>query len=100
MSLTSKQRAYLRSLANSYESIVQIGKEGITPNLVKSTWDALEARELVKVQVLRNAPYETREACDLLCEKVHAGPVQCVGSRFVIYRRARKDSKINFDTPL
>ena len=68
MALTSKQRAYLRSLANSYESIVQIGKEGITPNLVKSTWDALEARELVKVQVLRNAPYETREACDLLCE--------------------------------
>ena len=67
MALTSKQRAYLRSLANSYESIVQIGKEGITPNLVKSTWDALEARELVKVQVLRNAPYETREACDLLC---------------------------------
>lgn len=49
------------------------------------------------MQVLRNAPYETREACDLLCEKVHADPVQCVGSRFVIYRRARKDSKINFD---
>ena len=97
MALTSKQRAYLRSLANSYESIVQIGKEGITPNLVKSTWDAREASELVKVQVLRNAPYEPREACDLLCEKVHADPVQCVGSRFVIYRRARKDSKINFD---
>ena len=97
MALTSKQRAYLRSLANSYESIVQIGKEGITPNLVKSTWDALEARELVKVQLLRTAPYGTREACDLLCEKVHADPVQCVGSRFVIYRRARKDSKINFD---
>ena len=97
MALTSKQRAYLRSLANSYESIVQIGKEGITPNLIKSTWDALEARELVKVQVLRNAPYKTREACDLLCEKVHADPVQCVGSRFVIYRRARKDSRINFD---
>lgn len=97
MSMTSKQRAYLRSLANTFEPIVIIGKDGITPNLVKSTWDALEARELIKVQLLKTAPYETREACDLLCEQVHADPVQCVGSRFVIYRRARKDSKINFD---
>lgn len=97
MSLTSKQRAYLRSLANSYDAVVQIGKEGITPNLVKQTWDALEARELIKVHVLKNAPYETREACDLLCAQVHADPVQCTGYRFVIYRRARKDSKINFD---
>lgn len=97
MSMTSKQRAYLRSLANTFEPVVIIGKDGITPNLVKSTWDALEARELIKVQLLKTAPYETREACDLLCEQVHADPVQCVGSRFVIYRRARKDSKINFD---
>lgn len=97
MALTSKQRAYLRSLANTYDPIVQIGKEGITPNLIKSTWDALEARELIKVQVLKNAPYEAREACEMLCEKVHAEPVLCVGYRFIIYRRARKDSKINFD---
>ncbi len=97
MALTSKQRAQLRQIANTYEPIVQIGKEGITPNLVKQTWDALEARELIKVQVLKNAPYETREACSLLCEKVHADPVLCVGYRFILYRRARKDSKINFD---
>ena len=97
MAMTSKQRAYLRSLANTFEPVVTIGKDGITPNLVKSTWDALEARELIKVQLLKTAPYETREACDLLCGQVHADPVQCVGSRFVIYRRARKDSKINFD---
>ena len=57
-------------------------------------WDALEARELIKVQVLKNAPYETREACGLLCEAVHADPVLCVGNRFVIYRPARKDPKI------
>ena len=97
MALTSKQRAYLRSLANTMDPIVQIGKESITPNLVKQTWDALEARELIKVQLLKNAPYETREACDTLCEQVHADPVQCVGYRFVLYRHARKDSKINFD---
>ena len=97
MALTSKQRATLRAMANSYETVVQIGKDGITPNVIKQAWDALEARELIKVQLLRTAPYETREACDLLCEQVHADPVQCVGSRFLIYRRARKNSKINFD---
>lgn len=97
MALTSKERAYLRALANNYEPIVHIGKDGITPNLITSTWDVLEARELIKVQVLKNAPYEAREACNLLCEGVHAEPVLCVGNRFIIYRRARKDSKINCD---
>lgn len=67
-------------------------------NLVKQTWDALEARELIKITVQRNAPYEnTREACDELCERVHAEPVQVIGNRFVIYRRARKDSQIDID---
>ena len=94
MALTSKQRAYLRGLANDMEPIVHIGKEGIVPTLVKQCYDALEARELVKVQVMKNAPYETREACDLLCEQVHAEPVQCIGYRFVLYRKARKNSKI------
>ena len=94
MALTSKQRAYLRGLANDVEPIVHIGKEGIVPTLIKQCYDALEARELVKVQVMKNAPYETREACDLLCEQVHAEPVQCIGYRFVLYRKARKNSKI------
>ncbi len=97
MALTSKQRAYLRQLANTQEPVVHIGKEGVTQNLITQTWDALEARELIKVQLMKNAPYETREACTLLCEKVHADPVQCIGQRFVIYRKARKDSKIIFE---
>ncbi len=95
MALTSKQRAYLRSLANTIDPVVQIGKDGITPTLITSTWEVLEARELIKVQLQKNAPYETREACDLLCEQVHADPVQCVGYRFVIYRPARKNPKID-----
>ena len=95
MALTSKQRAYLRGLANPIDPVVQIGKDGITPALITSTWEVLEARELIKVQLQKNAPYETREACDLLCEQVHAEPVQCVGYRFVIYRPARKNPKID-----
>ena len=92
--MTTRQRAKLRSMGTILEPIVHIGKEGINDNLCKQAWDALEARELIKVQVLKNAPYETREACGLLCEAVHADPVLCMGNRFVIYRPARKDPKI------
>ncbi len=96
--MTTKQRAALRSMANTLEPVVHIGKDGVNDNLVKQTWDVLEARELIKVDVQRNAPYvNAREACEALCERVHAESVQIIGSRFVIYRKARKDSKIDID---
>ena len=96
--MTTKQRAALRSMGAVMEPVLHIGKEGITPTVIKQCWDALEARELIKVQVQRNAPYgQTREACDELCEKVHAEPVQVIGNRFVIYREAREDSLIHLD---
>lgn len=90
--MTSKQRAYLRGLANTMEPIVHIGKEGITPGVVQQAWEALEARELIKVAVQRYAPVEsTRAACDILREKTHAEPVQVIGSKFVLYRRSREE---------
>ena len=95
--MTTKQRAALRSMGVTLEPILHIGKDGISDNLVKQCWDALEARELIKVSVQRNAPYETREACELLCEKVHAESVQIIGSKFVIYRQARENSKIRLE---
>ena len=95
--MTTKQRAALRSMANTMQPILHIGKDGINDNLVQQAWDALEARELIKVTVQRNAPMYAREACDELCERVHAEPVQVIGNRFVIYRKARKDSKIDLD---
>lgn len=96
--MTTKQRAALRSMGAVMEPVLHIGKEGITPTVIKQCWDALEARELIKVQVQRNAPYgQTREACDELCEKVHAEPVQVIGNRFVIYREAREDSRIHLN---
>ena len=97
MKLTSKQRAQLRSLAGDIPTIMQIGKDGITDNLVKQCWDALEARELIKVNVQKNAPYVAREACEELCERVHAEPVQTIGNRFTIYRQARENSKIRLE---
>ena len=94
--MTAKQRAYLRSMANTIEPVLHIGKDGITDNLVKQAWDALEARELIKAVVLPSAPFEdTRTACNALCERVHAESVQVIGSRFVLYRKARKNSKID-----
>ena len=95
--MTTKQRAALRSMANTIDPVLHIGKDGINDNLVKQCWDVLEARELIKVNVQRNAPYTAREACQELCERVHAEPVQTIGNRFCIYRQARKDSKIRLE---
>ena len=95
--MTTKQRAKLRAMCNTMEPVLQIGKDGISDNLIKQCWDALEARELIKVNVLKTAPYTTREACDALCARVHAEPVQTIGNRFSIYRQARKDSKIRLE---
>ena len=95
--MTTKQRAGLRAMANTLEPILHIGKDGINDNLAKQAWDALEARELIKATVLQNAPLTAREACEALCERVHAEPVQVIGNRFVIYRKARKNSKIDIE---
>ena len=95
--MTTRQRAKLRSMGTILEPIVHIGKEGINDNLCKQAWDALEARELIKVTVLETAPMNAREACQELCEHVHCEPVQVIGSKFVVYRKARKDSKIDLE---
>ena len=92
--LSSKQRAMLRSMANTLDPILTIGKDGIGENTVKEAYDALEARELVKGVVLQNCDLTAREALEELCEKVHAEPVQCIGRRFVLYRESRENKRI------
>ena len=87
MELTSKQRAQLRGLANSINTIVHIGKDGITENLVKQANDALEARELIKGRVLESAMLTAREACEELGRLTRSEPVQVIGTRFVLYRQ-------------
>ena len=95
--MTTKQRAVLRGMASSLEPILNIGKDGISDNSIKQIWDALEAHELIKLTVNPNSDYTAREACDEVCERTHAEPVQVIGRRFVIYRQARKNSKIKLD---
>lgn len=84
--LTSKQRAYLRALANTEETIVHIGKGGISENVVTQTAQALKARELVKCRVLENSLTDAREACLELSRKTDSEGVQVIGSRFVLYK--------------
>ena len=94
LEITSKQRSQLRSMCNTLPVILYIGKEGITEGTLKEAWDALEARELIKCSVQRGAPMSAREACQELCDKVHAAPVQCIGNKFSIYRESRENPVI------
>ena len=88
--LTSKQRAYLRSMANGLETIFHIGKSGVTPELTDAVDNALEARELVKINILDNCLMGTREAAQIIAERTHADVVQVIGNNFVLYRQAKK----------
>lgn len=92
--LTSKQRAALRSMANTLDTILFIGKDGVSENTVKEAYDALEARELIKCAVQQNCELTAKEAMDELCARVHAEPVQCIGRRFVMYRESRENKRI------
>ncbi len=91
--LTSKQRAILRKEANSLDVVFQVGKNEIDGALIKSTDDCLAARELIKLKVLENSPYSTREAADILAEKTGSECVQVIGSKLVLYRQKKKDSR-------
>lgn len=92
--LTSKQRAYLRSLANPIDTIVMVGKSGMSPELVKQADDALTARELIKGRALETAPLSAREVAEELAKETNSEVVQVIGTRFVLYRRHPKEPKI------
>ena len=88
--LDSKQRAKLRSIANSYDTILQIGKSGIGEEVVKQVDDALTARELIKLRVQKTSPTTARETANELAETTNSEVVQVIGNRFVLYRRNAK----------
>lgn len=92
--MTSKQRAYLRSLANKLEPIVHAGKGGISDAMIRQADDALEARELIKGKVLETAPATAREIAEEIAAAVNAEVVQVIGRTFVLFRQKQKDSQI------
>ena len=93
MELTSKQRAQLRGLANTIDTILIVGKDGIGDNLVKQVNDALEARELIKGRVLENSMYTAREAAEELKVAARCEVVQVIGSKFVLFRYQHNKDK-------
>jgi RNA-binding protein len=92
--LTGKQRSYLRALANNIQPIFQVGKAGVTDNIIKQFSDALEARELVKATVLKNAVSETRDICEEIARATKAEIVQVIGNKFVLYRESAENKVI------
>ncbi len=85
--MTSKQRAYLRGLANTIDAIVHVGKGGVSDAMIKQTDDALTARELIKGKALETSPVSARDAAEQLAAEVSAEVVQVIGRVFVLYRR-------------
>ena len=94
MELTSKQRAQLRGLANTIDTIIHVGKDGLGENLIKQADDALEARELIKGRVLENnIEYAARLAAQELAKATRSEVVQVIGTKFVLYRESHSKPK-------
>ncbi len=89
--LTSKNRAYLRGLANTMQAVTQIGKGGVTPEFCRALDDVLEAHELIKLGVLENSGMTTREAADAVAEGTGADVVSVIGRKIVIFRVSSKE---------
>ena len=95
--MTGKQRAYLRKLANPLDTIIYIGKEGVTDRVISEVYDALKARELIKGCVQQGAPLDAKSALTILCERTGAEPIQFIGRRFVLYSPSRENPKITIE---
>ena len=92
--MNSKQRAYIRGLANNIDAIFQVGKNGVSDNLTKQLSDALEARELIKINVLENSGFNVKELGIILADRTNSELIQTVGNKITLFRQRKKDSKI------
>ena len=92
--MTSKQRAYLKSLAMNTEPILQIGKSSLTPEFTASVKEALEARELIKISVLQNCMDDPHQMAQMLAERTGSQVVQVIGKKIVLYRESKTKKKI------
>ncbi len=95
MTLTSKQRAYLRSLAVELDTILMVGKGGMSPEIIKQADDAIIKREIIKGKVLtESCPLSPREAAEEIAKATDSTVVQVIGSKFVLYRKNEKEPQI------
>ncbi len=91
--MTSKQRAYLKSLAMKIDPILQIGKSSLTPAITKAISEALEARELIKIHVLQNCTDDPGELAQMAAERTHSQVVQVIGKKIVLYKEGKDEKK-------
>jgi len=91
--LNSKDRAALRGMANGLSAIFRLGKEGVTPEFTNAIRDALEARELIKIDVLNNCEWDVNEAARIVSERTNSEIVQVIGKKFVLYRKSKKKTR-------
>ena len=92
--MTSKQRAYLRSLANNIDAIFQVGKGGVSDVLLEQLNNAIEARELIKITVLETAPASAKELAEEIANGTNSVIVQTVGNKITLFRQKKKNSRI------
>lgn len=95
--MTSKQRAYLSSQANSMDPIFQIGKASLTPEIITALDEAIEKRELIKIAVLKNCIDDPKEIATVIAERTRSEVVKVIGKKIILFRQAKKNSK--FDLP-
>ena len=91
--MTTKQRAYLKSLAMTMDPIFQIGKNSMTPELTKAVTEALQARELIKISVLKNCADDPRDLADMMAERTKSQVVQVIGKKIVLYKEGKEKTK-------
>lgn len=92
--MTSKQRAYLKGLAMTMDPIINIGKGSVSPEVVNSVMEAIEKRELIKIGVLKNCMDDPREIAQIIAERTHSQVVQVIGKKIVLYKKNKKNPKI------
>lgn len=92
--MTSKQRAYLKGLAMNINPVLQIGKSSVTPEFTSAVDEALEARELIKIHVLKNCFDDPREIAALIAERTRSQVVQVIGKKIVLYRESKDKKQI------
>ncbi len=91
--MTSKQRAYLRSLAMNISPVIQIGKNGLTPELTESVNEAFNTKELIKLAVLQNCMDDPRQMAEILAERTKSVVVQIIGKKIILYKEGKDDNK-------
>ena len=91
--MTTKQRAYLKGLAMTMDPIFQVGKGSISPSLITAIDEALAARELIKISVLKNCADDPREIAEMLSERTRSQVVQVIGKKIVLYREGKEEKK-------